>query len=257
MRLTSPAAGTFDAEPSLSADGRVLLFNRIRGQTLSDVFVQNLDAAFRPVGPARKLPGAGDWNGTPRMLENRHEVLMCSGSVPRLALWSEPADGSGKPVSLGIIGDHAVQTAVDRASGRIVFRTFRIDFDVLRFPIPAAPSAPPLEPPVQTFADSTFADRSPAYSPDGSHVAFISDRTGRRQLWVIDDSGEKPTQWTQNFEADMQTPAWSHDGAKIVFTGEGPSGSDQLFVADRAHARRFASRTTGSIMREPCGRTMA
>jgi Tol biopolymer transport system component len=244
--LTSPAEGEFDVEPSLSSDGRVLLFNRIRSQTLSDVFVQKLDSALRPVGAPRKLPPAGDWNGTPRLLENRREVLVCAGNVPRLALWREPADGSGKPVSLGIIGDHAVQSAVDRASGRIVFRTLRIDFDVLRFPIPAHPNAThgttPQEPPVQEFADSTFADRSPAYSPDGSQVAFISDRTGRRQLWVTDGTGEKLTEWTQPFEPDMQTPAWSHDGSRIVFTGEGPAGLDQLFVA--GSATRTAVRVT-------------
>jgi Tol biopolymer transport system component len=248
--LTSPAEGRFDVEPSLSSDGRVLLFNRIRGQTLSDVFVQNLDAAFRPIGSPRKLPGAGDWNGTPRLLENRREVLVCAGSVPRLSLWREPADGSGKPVSLGIIGDNAVQTAVDRASGRIVFRTFRFDFDVLRFAVPAHPGAthgtPPQEPSVQEFLQSTFADRSPAYSPDGSYVAFISDRRGRRQLWVSDGAGEKPTEWTQPFEADISTPAWSRDGARIVFTGEGPAGLDQLFVADRT--TRTAVRVTNDAL---------
>jgi Tol biopolymer transport system component len=231
--LTSPAEGEFDVEPSLSSNGRLLLFNRIRGQTLSKVFVETLDPAFRPSGSPRQLPGAGDWNGTPRLLEDRHEVLMCAGSVPRLALWREPLDGSAKPVSLGIIGDHAVQSAVDRTTGRIVFRTFRIEFDILRFPIPAAPSATPEEPRLRGFIESTFVERSAAFSPDGSQVAFISDRTGRRQLWVSDGAGEKPAEWTQNFEVDMQTPAWSHDGEKIVFTGEGPAGLDQLFVAGR------------------------
>jgi hypothetical protein len=160
-------------------------------------------------------------------------VLTCAGSVPRLALWREPLDGSAKPVSLGIIGDHAVQTAVHRKTGQIVFRTFRIEFDILRFAIPAAPSATPVEPLVRGFIESNFVERSAAYSPDGSQVAFISDRTGRRQLWVSDGAGEKATEWTQNFEVDMQTPAWSRDGSKIVFTGEGPAGLDQLFVAGR------------------------
>ena len=40
--------------------------------------------------------------------------------------------------------------------------------------------------------------------------------------------------WRQSFEVDFHTPVWSNDGSKIVFTGEGPSGLDQLFVADRS-----------------------
>jgi len=234
--LTSPAQGRFDVEPSLASDGRLLLFNRIRGQTLSDVFLQDLDAAFRPIGSPRQLPPAGDWNGTPRLLEDRHEVLVCAGSVPRLALWRQPVDGSAKPVTLGIIGDHAVQSAVDRARGRIVFRTLRFDFDILRFPLPEAgathgtpPATTPREPPVQEFVESTFADRSPAYSPDGSQVAFISDRTGRRQLWVSDSSGEKPTEWTS-------PPRW---------TSQRPPGR----MTDPGSSSRGRARGLGSTVR--------
>ena len=233
-QLTSPARAEFDVEPSVSSDGRRLLFNRVRGEYLSDIFVQQLDAELRPAGPPRRLPAAGNWNGTPRLLENRGEVLMCAGGLPRLSLWRQPADGSGKPVSLGIIGDYAVQSAVRRAGGRIVFRTYRSEADIVRFPLPTAPAAAPRMPAFQDFLQSTFIDRSPIYSPDGSQIAFISDRTGRRQLWVSNASGENPVEWTQNFEADLPPPAWSPDGSRILFLGEAPSGRSQLYAADRA-----------------------
>jgi len=232
--LTSAADATFDVEPSFSADGTLLLFNRVRGEYLSDVFVQRLDGSYRPSGPPSKLPPAGSWNGTPRLLEDRHEVLVCAGSLPRLSLWRQPIDGTGTPVSLGIIGDHAIQSAVHRASGRIVARTFRSQADVLRFPLPTSPSPTPQEPPVEEIFQSTYIDRGPVYSPDGLHVAFISDRTGRRQLWVGDSTGNNPIEWTQSFEADLPMPAWSPDGSRIAFAGIGPSGNSQLFVADRA-----------------------
>lgn len=232
-RLTSPGDAHFDVEPSLSADGRLLVFNRVRGEYLSDVFVQRLDGSYRPVGPPTKLPAAGSWNGTPRLLEDRGEVLMSAGPLPRLSLWRQPIDGTSSPVSLGIIGDNATQSAVDRTSGRIIARTFRSQSDVLRFPIAAAPAGGPQDPPVEEFAQSTYIDRGPVYSPDGSQVAFISDRNGWRQLWVAGANGESPVEWTQKFEADMPMPAWSPDGSRIAFTGIGPAGNSQLFVADR------------------------
>jgi Tol biopolymer transport system component len=240
-RLTSPGDAHFDVEPSLSADGRLLVFNRVRGEYLSDVFVQRLDGSYRPTGPPTKLPAAGSWNGTPRVLDDRGEVLISSGPLPRLSLWREPIDGTGTAVSLGIIGDNATQSAVDRTSGRIIARTFRSQSDVLRFPLPAAPArgpqdpraSGPQDPPVEEFAQSTYIDRGPVYSPDASQVAFISDRNGWRQLWVADAKGESPVEWTQKFEADMPMPSWSPDGSRVAFAGIGPSGNSQLFVADR------------------------
>jgi len=230
--LTSPAATEIDVEPSISSDGRLLLFNRVRGEFQSDVFVQRLGAGYAADGPARKLPSSSPWNGTPRLLEQRREVLTSAGNLPRLSLWRQPVDGSGPPVSLGIIGDYLTQAAVHQPSGRIVSGTFRDQSDVLRFAIPAAPAQAAAEPPAQGFLESTFVDRGPAYSSDGSRIAFISDRTGRRQLWVATAAGDSPTEWTQTFEANPPPPSWSPDGSQIAFTGVGPSGSSQLFIAD-------------------------
>jgi Tol biopolymer transport system component len=240
-RLTSPGDAHFDLEPSLSADGRLLVFNRVRGEYLSDVFVQRLDASYRPSGPPAKLPAAGSWNGTPRVLDDRGEVLVSAGPLPRLSLWRQRIDGTGTPVSLGIIGDNATQSAVDRTSGRIIARTFRSQSDVLRFPLTAPRTGgpqdqlagAPQDPPAEEFAQSTYIDRAAVYSPDGSQVAFISDRNGWRQLWVADAKGNNPVEWTQKFEADMPMPSWSPDGSRVAFAGIGPSGNSQLFVADR------------------------
>lgn len=230
--LTSPGPAEIDVEPSISSDGRLLLFNRVRAEFQSDVLVQRLGERYTPDGPPRKLPSSSSWNGTPRLLEERGEVLTSAGNLPRLSLWRQPVNGSGPPVSLGIFGDHATQSAVHQASGRIVSGTFRDQSDVLRFAIPAAPGQAPEAPPVQGFLESTFVDRGPAYSSDGSRIAFISDRTGRRQLWVATAAGESPTEWTQAFEANPPPPSWSPDGSQVAFAGVGPSGHSQLFAVD-------------------------
>lgn len=238
--LTTPADAEFDVEPTISSDGRLLLFNRVRGEYVSDAYVQPLGPDLAPAGQPRKLQAAALWNGTPRLLERRGEVITSSGTVPRLGLWRQPLDGSRPPESLGIIGDYAVQTAVHQPTGRIVSRTYRTLLDVLRYPVPAVGSRDAIDPPTQPFLESTFIDRSPAYAPDGSAVAFISDRRGRRQLWVSNADGEAPTEWTQPFETDLPPPAWSPDGSKVAVTGLDESGVAQLFVIDRAS--RLATR---------------
>lgn len=229
--ITSPGEAEFDVEPTLSSDGRLLLFTRVRSEYVSDGYAQPLDAAFQSAGAARKLQSPGAWNGTPRLLERRGEVLTSSGALPRLALWRQALDGTGTPLSLGIIGDNAVQSAVDRGTGRILARTLRTRANIVRLPLAAerrAQAGPP-----ELLAASTYMDRAAAYSPDGSQIAFVSDRSGRRQLWVAGANGEAPIEWTQTFESEGMMPAWSPDGSRIAFTGFGPSGNVQLFVADR------------------------
>ena len=46
------------------------------------------------------------------------------------------------------------------------------------------------------LAASTRAESSPDISPDGSRIAFASNRTGSFEIWLIDADGGNPTQLT-------------------------------------------------------------
>ena len=63
-------------------------------------------------------------------------------------------------------------------------------------------------------------DDQPRFSPDGRHVAFISDRSGILNLWIIDSDGKNPRQLSEvlnNTSASpICSPAWSPDGKSIV-----------------------------------------
>ena len=232
-QLTFPTEGVYDVEPSLSSDGRRLLFTRVTEEMVARLYIQDLDARYQPRGSPHVLAQAGNWNSSGRFLEGNRDVVFCAGNLPRLALWRQSASGSQKPVSLGIIGDHGVQIALHPPTGKLVSRTFRMRSDILRFPIPAAPAKEPQAPQVETFIESSFVDRSPVYSPDGSRLAFISDRTGKRQIWVAALDGSRPTEWTRNMEVDGLPPTWSRDGKRILFA-ESSTGNGQLFILDAA-----------------------
>jgi Tol biopolymer transport system component len=62
-------------------------------------------------------------------------------------------------------------------------------------------------------------DGWPTWSPDGKRVAFYSERSGNRDIWVINVDGSGLTQLTDHPEDDLH-PAWSPDGTKIAFTSE-------------------------------------
>ncbi len=58
----------------------------------------------------------------------------------------------------------------------------------------------------------------PAISPDGSHIAFISDRGGVSNVWVMDSNGDNLRQVTKEKNNLIHSPKWSPDGEYLVVT---------------------------------------
>ncbi len=58
-------------------------------------------------------------------------------------------------------------------------------------------------------------DSQPVFSPDGSKIAFISDRSGSENVWVANVDGSNPQQVSFNKFGRMTSPAWSADGSWI------------------------------------------
>ena len=56
----------------------------------------------------------------------------------------------------------------------------------------------------------------PKYSPDGRHIAFISDRKGQTNLWVMDADGSNPRQVQSGQETRVTMPEWTADGRYIL-----------------------------------------
>ncbi|MGO9864535.1 MAG: alpha/beta fold hydrolase [Terriglobales bacterium] len=57
------------------------------------------------------------------------------------------------------------------------------------------------------------------WSPDGKTVAFVSNMSGRNNLWLVPAEGGWPTQLTVSDERQT-SPAWSPDGKWIAYTSD-------------------------------------
>jgi dipeptidyl aminopeptidase/acylaminoacyl peptidase len=77
-------------------------------------------------------------------------------------------------------------------------------------------------------------DDDPAWSPDGSRIAFSSTRSGRRQLWAVADGGGEP-ELLAPIPGTARAPAWSPGGRRIAFARESGGDSD-IWVLDLADA---------------------
>ncbi|WP_164549497.1 amidohydrolase family protein [Tsuneonella rigui] len=60
-------------------------------------------------------------------------------------------------------------------------------------------------------------DSQPTFSPDGSRIAFLSDRSGAENLWVMRADGSDPRQLSlYDDDPIFASPAWSADGKSIT-----------------------------------------
>ncbi len=85
---------------------------------------------------------------------------------------------------------------------------------------------------VTQLSSDPSSDVQPAFSPDGTKIAFASDRTGNWDIWMISESGGQPVQVTRT-PADEIHPSWSHDGKQIVYCSLPASGGQwELWIAD-------------------------
>jgi tol-pal system beta propeller repeat protein TolB len=70
----------------------------------------------------------------------------------------------------------------------------------------------------------------PAWSPDGTRIAFASNRSGNSDIWVANRDGSGMRQITNHPEIDT-SPTWSPNGVQLAFVS-GRSGGKQIYIVN-------------------------
>jgi dipeptidyl aminopeptidase/acylaminoacyl peptidase len=96
----------------------------------------------------------------------------------------------------------------------------------------------------QITSGEDWNDTDPQWSPDGTKIAFVSDRTGKAfddsrntDVWVISAEGGPLTKISDHDEED-NSPRWSPDGRTIAFIGQ---------VHERDHPKIWLAPATGGV----------
>lgn len=124
---------------------------------------------------------------------------------------------------------HDSSEPIIEAKGRWLAYTDSLEnWNLQRYEITAQGLRPEL-----LFLPTNGKNHDPVYSPDGKHIAFVSDRSGRWEIWEANADGSRPTQLT-DFEGHWKGGiSWSPDGNRIAFDAR-VNGHANLFLVELA-----------------------
>lgn len=208
-RVVRPLTRGGDTKPVFSPDGRRLAFLRNRPLDRQQIVIVGL-SGYRQAEVVATSPQqirGLDWAPVGRSL------IYSAKAGRRFGLWRVAADG-GEPQALQVEGGDLFNPSVS-ANGHVVVEEVDQDSDLWRADLARGEASPLIR--------STSDDYDPAYSPDGAHLAFVSERTGNPELWI--QSGAAARRLTSFGGANIARIFWSADGTRLAFVAGDPRGT--------------------------------
>jgi TolB protein len=223
--------------PSYSPNGKRIVF--VRSFKQSDLWTMTSNGAHQKRLTATR--GADEmqpaWSP-----DGKQIAFSVESPTAERGIWLVGVDGQGRrQLTSGVDSDPSwspdgAEIAFERFSGKVSTQWWQI------YVVPAAGGAA-----TDVTDDLGVADLEPAWSPDGNRILFSSDRgdtedgANQLDLWKMSPDGTDAQRVTNTPSRDESDPAWSPNGRRIAFSGQGSfhgASSSQLYVSDRSGAHR-------------------
>src|SRR5213079_3367769 len=194
--------------PALSPDGKWLAIARVANAEPLNIWIKRLDRR-----PSIKLTLEGNDNFSPAWTPDGRSVTFSSApATGATELWTERADG-GAPAVMQLHEKRNLYNAGWSPDGKwLIFRTdvaSRGSGDILAIR-PGIDTAP-----VAVVA-TTFTEMSPALSPNGRWLAYISNETGEDEIYVVPFPNTGTGKWAVSAGGGTE-PVWSHRGSELFY----------------------------------------
>jgi Tol biopolymer transport system component/DNA-binding winged helix-turn-helix (wHTH) protein len=242
-RLSNPKRPAFDTVPAFSPDGHRLAYAHCSIRYSCDIYVQELKTDGTPDGSPRQVTRQGtEIYGLTWSRGARSVVYSAAHMFMTPYLWRTGSDGREAPQRVEIAGPMAFAPSASPGANHLVYEKSLLDADIWRYRAGGG-----LEP----LITSSLSDFAPQYSPDGSKIAFCSNRSGERmEIWVAQADGSRPVQLTNGPGRNQGTPRWSPDGRWIAFDSAGQDGHFEIYVVEASGSspRKVTSESMNTYM---------
>lgn len=235
-RLPVPASETFDSDAALCPDGRTLVFS-----WNSSLFRISLDDNLAAQGEPVLLTEDGK---DPVCTPDSRDIVFIRGdngvNIGGIGgLFRMPASGAGPPRLLASLAGENTELAIARDGSRLIYSERTRDRNIWSTVL----SGPEAGQRQMSRVSSTLNEFSPQFSPNGSRVAFQSNRSGYWEIWVCDSDGSDCRPLTDGVGRQTGTPRWSPDGRRIAFDSLEEGEDRNIFIvdADGGNLRRLTS----------------
>jgi eukaryotic-like serine/threonine-protein kinase len=221
-QFTYPPQGFRDSGVAFSPDGSQVAFDR---QTIAGV-VNDVFVAPAMGGEAKRLsfdkcPIYGlTWTA------DGHDIVFSSMRGGQLTLWRVPASG-GTPQPIIGPSSPAKHPSVSSKGNLLVYQQDTSKDDIVRINLVDAEHSGGF--PTVVISEKGSKQR-PRFSPDGSKIAFESDRLGSWEIWICDTAGGNCAQLTF-LQGTAGTSAWSPDGRFLAFEFH-PADFAEIYVVE-------------------------
>jgi Tol biopolymer transport system component len=146
------------------------------------------------------------------------------------------------------VGEEALDVAIAPKGDRLAYVQGLSDAHLWRLKRPGTPAERPAP---TRFASSTREEASAQISPDGKRVAFESNRSGSREIWVCDSAGLNPFPLTAFRGPTVGSPRWSPDGRFVTFDSAAAGGNSAIWIVGTDDGKPPRRLTTGGDDRIP------
>jgi len=204
-RLTYDYAN--NAYPAVSPDSIRIAYMSTQDGGGGEIYIMNADGTAQ----TRLFTAWGAW---PAWSPDGSKIAFTSNLGSSLGIWVMNANGSNQ-TRLTPDGIYATSPTWSPDGTKIAYEHYVGSYGISVMNADGSGQHALTNPDGSQYPPSNlYGDKNPAWSPDGSKIAFSSTRSGTTQIYTMDPDGGNQIRVT-DVEADM--PTWSPDSSRIAF----------------------------------------